>query len=86
MVIITAEGCPSCEELKAKLANSKLKVEVLDVTKSLKAARIMRDLGVYKVPLLVTVEGDRVCTLDEKDMQVKCVKSEPSVEEASRGS
>jgi hypothetical protein len=43
----------------------------------------MRDLGVYKVPLLVTVEGDRVCTLDEKDMQVKCVKSEPSVEEAS---
>jgi glutaredoxin len=84
IILIVAEGCPHCEEVKKTLPDSsKGKIKVLDVTKSLEAASLMRDLGVFKVPLLVTVErteqGTEVCTLDEKG--VKCVKSKPSAEE-----
>lgn len=72
LIFIVAEGCPTCELMKSRLGD---KVEVLDVTKSLEAARIVRDLGVYKVPLLVTVEGEHICMLDEETMKVKCVKT-----------
>ena len=84
IILIVAEGCPHCEEVKKTLPDSsKGKIKVLDVTKSLEAARLMRDLGVFKVPLLVTVEkfdsGEtEYCTLDEKG--IKCVKSKPSAE------
>jgi glutaredoxin len=81
-IVIVAEGCPYCEELKKTLPKDKIKV--LDVTKSLEAARLMRDLGIYKVPLLVTVDrteqGTEVCTLEEKEGKVKCIKTEASSE------
>lgn len=84
-ILIVAEGCHYCEELMKALPKDK--VRVLDVTKSLEAARLMRDLGVYKVPLLITVEkteqGTEVCALEEKEGKVKCVKSEASSEEPS---
>jgi hypothetical protein len=56
-------------------------VKVLDVTKDIRAAAILRDLGIYKVPVLVTVErteqGTELCSLDDKDLKVKCVKASP---------
>jgi len=81
LVVIVAEGCPACEALKRRLAESKAKIELLDVTKSPEAARIMRDLGMFKVPLLVLLEGDRACAFDDEKKEVKCVKSVPSEEE-----
>jgi hypothetical protein len=57
------------------------KVKVLDVTKDVRAAAILRDLGIYKVPVLVTVErtekGTELCSLDDKDLKVRCVKASP---------
>jgi hypothetical protein len=69
----------NCEEMKKRLPKDKIKI--LDVTKDIRAAAILRDLGVYKVPVLVTVEkteqGTELCSLDDKSLQVKCVKASP---------
>lgn len=77
VIAIVAEGCPGCEALLSELRKQNAQVRVLDVTKSLEAAKIVRDLGIDRVPTLVTVErtetGATFCTVDEKDP--KCVKS-----------
>jgi glutaredoxin len=80
IILIVAEGCPHCEEVKRTLPDSSRgKIEVLDVTKSIRAAAILRDLGIYRVPVLVTVErteqGTQLCGLDDKDMRVRCVRA-----------
>jgi glutaredoxin len=84
-ILVVAEGCPYCEEMKKRLPKDKVKV--LDVTKDVRAAAILRDLGVYKVPVLVTVErtekGTELCSLDDKSLQVKCVQAS---EEATKES
>lgn len=66
-ILIVSEGCGGCEEAKSQLAQQGAKVEVLDVTKSLYAADIIRQSGLFKVPLLVEVDEkeDKVCVLDE---------------------
>lgn len=85
-IVVIAEGCPYCKELVEKLPKDKIKV--LDVTKDIRAAAILRDLGVYKVPVLVTIEkteaGTELCSLDDKDLRIKCVKASP--EASSEGS
>ena len=79
VIVVVAEGCPHCKELVEKLPKDKVKV--LDVTKDIRAAAILRDLGIYKVPVLVTVErtekGTELCSLDDKDLKVKCVRASP---------
>jgi glutaredoxin len=81
MIVVVAEGCPHCKALLEKLPKENGKVKVLDVTKDLRAAAIVRDLGIYKVPLLVSVErteeGTKLCTLDDEEMNVKCVPASP---------
>jgi len=76
IVAIVAEGCPGCEELLGRLRERNLSVRVLDVTKSLEAAQIVRDLGIDRVPTLVSVErgeaGTKYCTIDER---AKCVQA-----------
>jgi len=78
LILIVAEGCPGCDELAERLKRSKIKAKVMDVTKSLEAARIVRDLGIVSVPTIVSVEtteqGTEICTLDKKN-KVKCVKA-----------
>jgi glutaredoxin len=89
-ILVAAEGCPGCEELLKRVRREKIDVGVLDVTKSLEAARIVRDLGIVSVPTIVTVErteqGTELCTLDEEEKGVRCVKgSEPSEESSDLG-
>jgi len=78
LIVIVAEGCESCMGLLEDLRSNNAKVKVMDVTKSLKAARIVRDLGIDRVPTIVTVEetenGKEICALDENG-RVKCVNS-----------
>lgn len=64
-ILIVAEGCGGCSEAKKQMEGDD-RVQVLDVTKSLYAADIVRQLGIYKVPLLVEVDEkeDKVCSLD----------------------
>ncbi|MEM4853400.1 MAG: hypothetical protein QXQ60_07520 [Thermofilum sp.] len=78
LVLIVAEGCPACKEAVKSLPKD-AKVKVLDVTKDLEAARIVRALEIYKVPLLVAVERRedgkaKYCVLDGE--KVKCVEDE----------
>jgi hypothetical protein len=65
-ILIVSEGCGGCEEAKKQL-ESDARVEILDVTKSLYAADIIRQAGLFKVPLLVEVDDkeDKVCVLNE---------------------
>ena len=81
-ILVVAEGCPYCEEMKKRLPKDKVKV--LDVTKDLEGAKILQSLQIYRVPLLVTAEktGDRIkyCVLDEKDVKCAEVKSEEQSE------
>jgi len=79
LILIVAEGCPGCDELAERLKRSKINAKVMDVTKSLEAARIVRDLGIVSVPTIVSVEtteqGTELCTLDKQN-KVKCVTTE----------
>ena len=75
-IVIVAEGCPGCKELVNRVQKENMNIRVLDVTKNLEAARIVRDLKITSVPTVVTVErterGTKLCTLD-KDEGVRCV-------------
>ena len=77
VIVITAEGCPGCRELVQNLEKDNRNFRVLDVTKSLEAARIVRDLGIMKVPAIVTLEktehGTEICASDGEE-KAKCVK------------
>jgi glutaredoxin len=79
LILIVAEGCPGCEQAKKAIEGSKANIEILDVTKSEEAARICRDLNIFKVPTLVAIEetekGVKACTLDEDKTKLKCVES-----------
>jgi glutaredoxin-related protein len=41
-ILVAAEGCPGCEELLKRVRKEKIDVRVLDVTKSLEAARALQ--------------------------------------------
>lgn len=78
-VLIVAEGCPHCESLKRKLEKLGVHFKILDVTKDIKAAKIVNDLELFMVPLFVeirhTKEGETYCLLDQDGSVVKCVKA-----------
>jgi len=77
IIAIVAEGCEGCEELLSRMKARNIKMRVMDVTKSLEAARIVRDLGIDRVPTLVAVEttetGTTYCTVDDKGS--RCVEA-----------
>ena len=85
-ILIVSEGCGGCEEAKKLLASDN-RVEVLDVTKSLYAADIIKhageQTGVYKVPILVEVDPkeDKVCVL-ENDSRIACMKESELVKDS----
>jgi len=77
LVVIVAEGCRHCKELVRKLESEKVKFRVVDVTKDLNAAKVVRDLGIFKVPLVLAVRktenGVEACVLDDQG-KIKCVE------------
>jgi len=80
-ILIVAEGCGGCEEARKQVEGDN-RIEVLDVTKSLYAADIIRQLGIYKVPLIVEVDEktDKVCALDDASKPV-CAKASTLVKD-----
>ena len=79
LVVVVAEGCPHCKELIDRLEKSNVRFRVVDATKDVNALKVMRDLGVYKVPLLLAVrkvqDGVEACLLDENG-KAKCVRED----------
>lgn len=73
-IIITAKGCPSCEALKKVIPQGK-GFTFMDVTESLEAAQIVKDLGINAVPVIVSFdkESAKMCLLDDKLTPEKCV-------------
>jgi hypothetical protein len=73
-VLLVAEGCKGCEEAKL-VVKEYPDVKVIDVTKSLYGADIIRQTGIYQVPLLVEIDkaNDEVCILKAQE-RVACVK------------
>ena len=72
-LLIVAEGCGGCEQAKKVVAD--YNVPVIDVTKSLYGADIMRQSGIFKVPLLIEIDDskDQACIM-EKGLKVACIK------------
>ena len=77
IIVLVAEGCPACAELKGKIGNDK-KFELRDVTKDAKAMRLAKKLGVTGVPtfLYPNKKSGEICVLDDKDKAGKCIKGE----------
>lgn len=89
-ILIVSEGCGGCEEAKKLLAGNP-NVSVLDVTKSLYAADVVRhngnETGVFKVPLLVEVDSskDQVCVI-EGSKRTTCMRESELVKDGASSS
>lgn len=84
VILVVAEGCEGCKEVVENLSKD-TKIKILDVTKDLEAAKIIRALEIFKVPLLVSKEklGNgkvRYCTIEE-DGKIKCVEEDEKIDE-----
>jgi glutaredoxin-related protein len=73
-IVLVAEGCPACAEVKEQLGKNK-NYEILDVTTNDKALRLARKLGVTGVPtFLVTRKNGQVCALKDDGTVDKCIE------------
>lgn len=81
-ILIVSSTCETCKKVLESLTEEEKKnMTILDVTESFRAASILRDLGIYKVPMFVVLyekESDRkMCTIDLEKKEVKCVEPSP---------
>ena len=75
IVVLVAEGCPACAELKEQIGNDE-KYELLDVTTNDEALTLARKLGVKGVPtfLYSNRKSGEICLLDDNGKVKKCIK------------
>lgn len=81
-ILVVSSGCGVCKKVLESLTEEdKKEMTILDVTNSMRAAAILRDLGVDRVPtfaVLYEKENERkMCTIDLESKQVKCVEPSP---------
>lgn len=76
IIVLVAEGCPACAELKEKIGNDK-RFELRDVTKNPEARQIAKKLGITAVPtfLYPNRRDGEICVLDDNGKAEKCIKS-----------
>jgi len=84
VILVVAEGCDGCKDAIENLPKDE-KIKILDVTKDLEAAKIVRALEIFRVPLLVSKEklGNgkvRYCTIEE-DGTIRCVEEDEKIDE-----
>lgn len=69
LVLIVAEGCSYCEQVEALSKDDRIRI--LDATKDLEGTKILRDLEIFRVPLLVALEktrqGVQACAVEDKE-------------------
>jgi len=76
IIVLVAEGCPACAELKGKIGNDK-RFELMDVTSNSDAKRLANELGVNAVPtFLYPDKRGGICVLDDNGKAGKCIKGE----------
>jgi thioredoxin-related protein len=76
IIVLVAEGCPACTDLKGKI-NDDDRFEVMDVTTNPKARQLAQKLGITGVPtFLYSNKKGQVCTLNEKGTAGKCIRDE----------
>ncbi len=75
IIVLVAEGCPACAELKKEVGNNK-RFELRDVTKDEAAMRLAEKLGVKGVPTFLhnDKKSGEICLLDDNGKVEKCVK------------
>jgi len=73
IIVLVAEGCPACTDLKGKIDGDK-RFELMDVTTNPKARQLAKKLGITGVPtFLYSNKKGQVCTLNEEGKAGKCV-------------
>jgi len=77
IVVLVAEGCPACVELKGKIGNDK-RFELRDVTTNPEARQLAKKLGVTGVPAFLYPDKKRgeICALNDDGKAEKCIKDE----------
>lgn len=75
IIVLVAEGCPACAELKGKIGNDK-RFELRDVTTNPEARQLAKKLGVTGVPsFLYPNKSGGICVLDDNGKAEKCIKN-----------
>ena len=81
IIVLVAEGCPACSQLKEKIVGD-TRFELMDVTTNPKARQLAKKLGITGVPtFLYSNQKGQVCTLNEEGTVGKCTKKEHKNEE-----
>ena len=81
IIVLIAEGCPACTQLKGEIDGDK-RFELMDVTTNPKALQLAKKLGVTGVPtFLYSNKKGQVCTLNEEGTVGKCTKEPQKNEE-----
>jgi len=76
IIVLVAEGCPACTQLKGKIGEDK-RFEVMDVTTNPKARQLAKKLGITGVPtFLYSNQKGQVCMLNDEGKTSKCIKGE----------
>ena len=76
IIVLIAEGCPACSQLKGKLSGDK-RFELMDVTSNPQARRLAKELKITAVPsFLFSNKRGETCLLDDKGKAGKCIKEE----------
>ena len=76
IVVLVAEGCPACAELKVEIGNDK-RFELMDVTSNPQAKRLAKELGITAVPTFLSPnKRGEMCLLDDNGKAGKCIKEE----------
>ena len=81
IIVLVAEGCPACSQLKGKITGDD-RFELMDVTTNPEARQLAKKLGVTGVPtFLYSNKNGQVCTLNEEGKAGKCVRGPKKNEE-----
>jgi len=75
IIVLVAEGCPACAELKVEIGNDK-RFELMDVTSNPQAKRLAKELGINAVPTFLSPnKRGGICILDDNGKAEKCINN-----------
>lgn len=77
IIVLVAEGCPACFQLRGKIDGDD-RFELMDVTTNPEARLLAKKLGITGVPsFLYSNKKGQICTLNEEGKAGKCTKEKP---------
>ena len=75
VIVVVANGCPVCAEVKKKLAGNS-QFEIIDANTSQKARELTQKFNITAVPtfLFADAKNGKICVLNDQLKVGKCIK------------